>query len=123
MSIRTRITDVRAVLGVSAVLLTGGIAAQAHASTIVGRDCGEVPANGSCSSPSSSYGGDRHGMFRLANGSGVLHTAILFDVRAQGSAMDVCTGTVHVGSSISTLGENNSSSAHHYLVYQLTVCT
>lgn len=105
-----------------ALLLAVAISSAARASTIVSRDCGDVGAQDQCSTPNSDYGGDRRTLFRLANGSGVLHSAALFDVIRQGTAMDVYSPCVHVGSNISGRGKNISSSARHYLIYQVTGC-
>lgn len=105
---------------VIAATVTAGLAQSADASTLVSKDCGDVAANGACISPASSYGGNRCTLFRLANGGGVNHVAILFDVRRSGTQMDVYSPVVNIGSSITGRGENDSASPHHYLIYQVT---
>jgi hypothetical protein len=97
-------------------------ASAADASVIVSGDCGNVAAYGSCQSALSSYGGDRRAMFRLVNGSGVSHTAKLFDVRRTGTYQDVYSPCVNLGSSLRATGINNSASPHHYHIFQVTGC-
>jgi hypothetical protein len=98
--------------GLLSCALGVGISAPASA-----KDCGNVPAHGSCDTGYWQTGQSRAVQFFLYNGSGVQHCAWLYDTFGCGTQQYVYSGCVSLNQSLKGAGSNESNSAHHYGIY------
>lgn len=118
----------RVVLGLALMIVgllwMAGGPSVAHAARLAEAECTPAPFTWQCHTAPVVYGGRRQTLFRLANGSGVDHIAhIAGGVDGEGTAMDIYSGCILDGSSINSIGYNNSASSHRYIIYQVTATT